>query len=74
MKALSIEGWKLELNISIKKVENAKTCDNCQYELDYKAEFDEYMKSKKGHEENCYKVYVEIWERCNKAMKFKNRD
>ena len=29
------------------------------------------MKRTRAYEENCYKAYAEIWERCNKAMKAK---
>ena len=63
--------WKPNLNFSTKSTDEEKVRENRQFELDYKADYDEYMKRKRSYEENSYKAYAEIWARCNKAMKAK---
>lgn len=45
--------------------------ENRQFEFDYKAEYDEYMKRKRDFEENKYKAYAELWARCSKTMQAK---
>ena len=71
MKEPDTDKWKPNLNFSIKSTEEEKVRENRQFELDYKADYDEYMKRKRSYEENSYKAYAEIWARCNKAMKAK---
>ena len=64
--------WKPILQVSVSFTdEEVKKRENRQYELDYKAEYDEYMKRKRTLEENSYKAYAEVWARCNKAMQSK---
>ena len=45
--------------------------ENRKFELEHKAEYDEYMRRKREYEQNSYNAYAEIWERCNKAMQSK---
>ena len=63
--------WKPSLEVSLKTEAEDVKKESRQFELDYKAEYDEYMKRKRTFEDNCYKAYAEIWARCNKAMKAK---
>ena len=63
--------WKPSLQVSLSSDADEEKRENRQYELDYKAEFDEFMKRKRAFEENSYKAYAEIWARCNKAMQGK---
>ena len=63
--------WKPSLEVSLSEDEHEKNRDNRQFELDYKAEYDEYMKRKRNFEENRYKAYAELWARCNRTMKAK---
>lgn len=63
--------WKPKLQFSTESDVNLKAQKNKQFELDYKFEFDKYMKQKNMYEENSLKSYAEIWDRCNKAMKAK---
>ena len=63
--------WKPKLSISKNPETDDKKREDKQNELDYKAEYDEYMKRKRILEENGYKAYAEIWARCNKAMQAK---
>ena len=62
---------KPKLQFSTKTEDEAKKRENQQFELAHKAEFDEYMKRKRDYDENIFKVYAEIWDRCNKAMQGK---
>ena len=39
--------------------------------MEYKAKLDEYIKRKRIYEDNLYKAYALIWERCAKAMQNK---
>ena len=71
MKNPNEDTWKPKLEFSGKGTDEEKKREDRQFELDYKANYDEYMKRKRAYEENCYKAYAEIWERCNKAMKAK---
>ena len=59
--------WKPTLKISVAAV-NEKQQDNKQFEMEYNREFDEYLKRKRMYEDNLYKVYAFLWERCTKAM------
>ena len=63
--------WTPVLQMIIDTNDEVKKRENRQCELDYKAEYDEYMKRKRTLEENSYKVYAEVWARCNKAMQSK---
>ena len=63
--------WKPNLQISTSSDADEKKREDKQYEMDYKAEYDEFMKRKRALEENGYKAYAEIWARCNKAMQSK---
>jgi len=67
----NINMWKPSLRVSLISDDDEEKRENRQFELNYKAEFDEYMKQKRAFEENCYKSYAEIWARCNMAMKSK---
>ena len=61
--------WKPILQISSSTNKDKKKRQEHQFELDYKAEFDGYMKRKRTFEENCYKGYAKIWARFDKATK-----
>ena len=53
--------WKPSLRISLSTDTDENKREGQQYKLDYKAEFDEYMKRKRTFKENSYKAYAEIW-------------
>ena len=40
-----------------------------EFVLTHKAELDEVIKRKREHANNLFKVYAEIWEKYNKALK-----
>ena len=71
LEAPDTDTWKPTLRMSTSIDDATKAQENKQYKLDYKAEYDEFMKRKRGFEENQYKAYAELWAQCNKAMKSK---
>ena len=71
LEAPDTDTWKPTLRMSTSTDDATKAQENKQYKLDYKAEYDEFMKRKRGFEENQYKAYAELWAQCNKAMKSK---
>ena len=71
MELPSTVGWKPILNVSTESDAEDKKREDRQFELEHKAEYDEYMKRKRTFEENSFKAYADIWARCNKAMKSK---
>jgi hypothetical protein len=42
-----------------------------RHELEYKANLDEFMRRKRSYDDNLFKAYALIWERCAKAMQNK---
>ena len=71
LKDLETDKWKPILVMSTDTDVDVAKRENRQFELEHKAEYDEYMKRKREYEQNNYKAYAEIWERCNKAMRSK---
>merc|ERR1712020_493450 len=67
----NIDDWKPMLVMSKNDDDNEKERENHQYELEYKAEYDDYMKRKHDYNDNYFKAYALLWERCNKAMKLR---
>ena len=52
--------WKPSLHESTSTDANDKKREDRQFELDYKADYDEYTKRKRTFEENSYKAHAEI--------------
>ena len=63
--------WKPSLSFSTQESIVLKTHEDRQYELEYKADLDEYMKRKRMYDNNLFKAYALIWERCAKEMQIK---
>lgn len=62
------DSWKPTLKVSASTDATIKLREDCQFEMEFKAEFDEWMKRKQEYEENLFKAYGFLWEHCNKAM------
>ena len=60
--------WKPNLVVSTSTDDDEKKRETHQFELDYKAEYNEFMRRKREFNENSCKVYAELWARCNKDM------
>ena len=67
----STDNQKPRIYVSTESDPDDKNREDRQFELDYKAAYDKYMKQKRTFEENSVKAYAEIWVTCNKAMKSK---
>ena len=63
--------WKPTLLFSTETDTTIASQENRQYELEYKADLDEFMRRKRAYNDNLYKAYALIWERCAKAMQNK---
>jgi hypothetical protein len=63
--------WKPSLAFSIESDTTLKAQENRQYELEYKADLDEFMRRRRAYNDNLFKAYALIWERCAKAMQNK---
>ena len=56
------DNWKPTLVMSKNNDDNEKERESRQYELEYKAEYDDYMKRKRDYNDNCFKAYALLWE------------
>jgi hypothetical protein len=63
--------WEPQLEASIATDQAQKDLDNNQNKMKYKARLDEYMKRENMYNENLYKAYALIWDRCAKSMQNK---
>jgi hypothetical protein len=63
--------WKPTLRTSASAEEAIEVRENKQFGMEYKAELDEAMKRKRTYENNMFKAYALLWERCAKAMQDK---
>jgi hypothetical protein len=63
--------WKPTLCASTETDAPVKEREDKQSVMEYKAELDESMRCKRTYEENTFKAYALLWERCAKAMQNK---
>jgi hypothetical protein len=71
LKPTDVSLWKPTLVFSTKTDAKIATPENRQHELEYKADLDEFMRRKRAYNDNLYKAYALVWERCAKAMQNK---
>jgi hypothetical protein len=65
------EIWKPTLHFSTEADDTTSKQENRQYKLEYKANLDKFMRRKRSYDDNLFKAYALIWERCAKAMQNK---
>jgi hypothetical protein len=63
--------WKPSLQVSTGTQPTVKAREDKQYVMEYKAELDESMRHKRTYQDNIFKAYALLWERCAKAMQNK---
>jgi hypothetical protein len=63
--------WKPTLKFSTSGDATIAQQENRQNESELKADLDEFMKRRRMYENNLFKAYALIWERCAKAMQNK---
>ena len=71
LKIYDTEKHKPTLNISSNKDDDIREAENDQNKMEFKAEYDGYMKRKQCLETNTTKAYVLLWEQCAKGMQNK---
>jgi hypothetical protein len=63
--------WKPTLLLSTETDSAVKEREDKQFVMEYKAELDESMLRKRTYQDNTFKAYALLWERCAKAMQNK---
>ena len=63
--------WKPTLMFSVLKEETTAKQEDRQNKIEFKADLDKFMKRRRTYENNLFKAYALIWERCAKAMQNK---
>ena len=63
--------WKPSMQYSIATVPKAREAENKQFEIQFKAEYNEYHKRIRIYDNNKAAAYALIWERCARGMKDK---
>jgi hypothetical protein len=63
--------WKPTVQFSTATEDATSKQENQQYVLEYKANLDEFMRKKRSYDDNLFKAYALIWQRCAKAMQNK---
>jgi hypothetical protein len=71
LKEFPIEDYKPSMQFSLNPDDVMKEAADKQYEIEFKAEYDAYMKRKQSLEVNMTKAYAFIWDQCAKAMQNK---
>ena len=68
---IDTDTWKPRLQSSTDPDDDIKKLEDRQYEMEYKAELNEALGRKRMYNDNLFKAYALIWERCAKAMQNK---
>ena len=63
--------WMPKFNMSKSDNEDIKIIENRQYKLQYQALLDEAIKRTDKYNQNLYKAYAFLWEKCSRAMQNK---
>ena len=71
LEPVDLTQWKPKMQVSDDSDEEIRIIENRQFEIEFKAEYDEYRKRVNCYENNKVKAYALLWERCAKAMKNK---
>ena len=67
----NVDQHKPSLKFSTSKNDDQKAAENEQFKIEFKAEYDAYMKRKQTYESNYNKAYALLWEQCAKGMQSK---
>ena len=71
LEEFDITKFKPVLYYSYNDDKEAKDFENRQFEMEFKAEYDAYMRRKQALETNMSKAYAFLWEQCSKGMQSK---
>ena len=70
-KNFDVNSFKPKLEIGQSKDIDIQKCKDCQYELEFKALLYDAMKSINTYNQNMFKAYSFLWEKCCKAIQSK---
>ena len=56
---------------SVKPTKDERKAKDRQLELEFKIQYDEFLKRKSTYLENEFKAFAELWKRCSKALQGK---
>jgi hypothetical protein len=68
LQEIDMDEWAPPLKVSNAADETTRATKNCQYDVLYNAKVDAMIQRKKNYQNNLYKAYALLWERCAKAM------
>jgi len=68
---LDPDEWKPSLQASLATEEATIALETRQFEIEFKEATSRFLTRKQQYEENLYKAYALIWERCSQSMKNK---
>ena len=71
LEEFNIDEYKPTLNTSDNDDERARIVEDRQFEIEFKAKFDAYMKRQQALESNMTKAYAFMWSQCSRAMQNK---
>jgi hypothetical protein len=71
LEPVDASSWKPKMQVSSKTEASEKALEERQFEIEFKADYDEYRKRLQVLHNNQTKAYDLLWERCAKSMKNK---
>ena len=71
LKLHETDNWMPTLKMSNSNDKEIKMRENRQFELEYKAKLDESIKRVDKYQQNIYKSYAFLWEKCSRALQNK---
>ena len=71
LEEFDVSPYKPSLYISTRTVAAEKAAQDKQFEIEFKAEYDAFMKRKQALETNMSKAYAFLWDQCSKGMQNK---
>jgi hypothetical protein len=71
LEAFNTEEYKPKLTVSTNEDERVRISGDRQFEIEFKAKFDAYMKREQALETNVTKAYAFLWSQCSKSMQNK---
>ena len=65
---IDVKNWKPIIETSLELDDEIRAIEQKQFDMEYKMEYDDYMKRKKSYKNNKTRAYGLILERCTRAM------
>ena len=65
---IDVKDWKPRIETSVELDDQIRMTEQKQFDMEYKMEYDDFMKRKKSYKNNKTRAYGLIFERCTRAM------